>query len=239
MKEAFPALSLHRAVSALCPDIHKRVLQFGGQAVVERQLWWELSCCVLSSQVPFTLAAAAASRIDRAGLLHGSTVSDMPTIRADMEALLVEPLEFAGARRRYRFPVIRADQLARGWGVIRREYGSLASVLAGDANAAASRTWLVANVPGLGPKQASMFLRNAGASYELAVLDRHVLNYMSALGLCDPGAKAMTSLSAYERNEASLRRYAEEIGYSVGLVDWAIWIVMRAAGELSREGARQ
>lgn len=76
-----------------------------------------------------------------------------------------------------------------------------------------------------------MFLRNVGASYDLAVLDRHVLNYMAALGIGEAEAipKGIGTLRAYRRRETDLRDHALSFGYPVGLVDWAIWIVMRVA----------
>lgn len=74
-----------------------------------------------------------------------------------------------------------------------------------------------------------MFLRNVGASYDLAVLDRHVINYMMVLGLtADPApTRRMTD---YRRDEVILRDHAAEFGLPVGYLDWAVWIVMRVAG---------
>lgn len=86
---------------------------------------------------------------------------------------------------------------------------------------------LMALVTGLGPKQASMFLRNTGHTLELAVLDRHVLVFMDLLGLA-PLPKALT-LAEYLRREAVFAGFADRLGHSVGHVDWAVWFVMRAA----------
>jgi N-glycosylase/DNA lyase len=95
-----------------------------------------------------------------------------------------------------------------------------------------ARSWLVENVPGVGPKQASMFLRNAVASYELAVIDRHVLHYMSAIELYTATASDTSTINSYERCEHLLGRHAESLGHEVGLLDWAIWIVMRTASRI-------
>ena len=73
-----------------------------------------------------------------------------------------------------------------------------------------------------------MFLRNAGLTYSLAILDRHVLNYMSEVGIGDHSQPYVSGMSTYLRLEQSLREHATRIGYDVGLLDWAIWIVMRA-----------
>ena len=74
-----------------------------------------------------------------------------------------------------------------------------------------------------------MFLRNAGLSYNLAILDRHVLNYMSAIGLYSGKKQSIATLSQYQRHETTLRDHADDMNCPVGLLDWAIWIVMRVA----------
>lgn len=224
------ARALRDAVLAICPDIQARVMARGDRSLQENQLWWELSCCVLSSQVPFGLAAAAATRICEAGILSDPSVRENGVLAAELIKLLSDPLPFAGGARRYRFPGSRARQLAQAWAVVEECGGSLPAILDAVGEAIDAREWLVHSVPGLGPKQASMFLRNVGISYDLAVLDRHVLGYMAAIGLCEEAPKAVGSLPAYKRHETTLRIHAEGLGYPVGFVDWAIWIVMRAEG---------
>lgn len=74
-----------------------------------------------------------------------------------------------------------------------------------------------------------MFLRNCGVTYDLAILDRHVLNYMSAQGIYSGAQASISGLSQYGRHEQRLRDHAREMDCPVGLLDWAIWIVMRVA----------
>ena len=64
----YSAEALCRAVAAVCPDIRTRIE--AGAVSDERHLWWELSCCILSSQVPYPLAMAAADAIDERGYLY-------------------------------------------------------------------------------------------------------------------------------------------------------------------------
>ena len=66
-----PPDRLEAAVVAICPDISARVLE-STKSRDERTLWHELSCCLLSSQVPYSLAVAAADAIDRNGILFRS-----------------------------------------------------------------------------------------------------------------------------------------------------------------------
>jgi len=77
-----------------------------------------------------------------------------------------------------------------------------------------------------------MFLRNIGASYDLAILDTHVLHFMSIQGDPRVDVGQVRTLSAYERTEQVLVRYADTIGFPVGYLDWAIWATMKAAREL-------
>lgn len=227
---------LQAAVAAICPDIEKRVLSAPPRGQCERRLWWELSCCILSSQVPYPVACAAADRVDECGTLLDKSLRTAEVVGV-LEGLLSEPFLVGTGARRYRFPVSRAAQLAGARSVVEGQGGLLDCVVRASADCPGLRAWLVANVPGLGPKQASMFLRNTGFSYELAVLDRHVLRYMEAVGLREPSPNHVGSLKPYERHEAHLRAHAQALGHPVGLLDWAIWIVMRAARGLAAEEA--
>jgi len=90
-------------------------------------------------------------------------------------------------------------------------------------------------VCGFGPKQTSMFLRNVSSSYSLAILDRHALRFMNMVGLVSEQEMSMSStLPRYEAIEGRFGRYAVDIGYPTGYVDWAVWIVMRAFGSIDR-----
>lgn len=217
--------ALSRAVAAVCPDIRSRIET--GSVSDERHLWWELSCCILSSQVPYSLAMAAADAIDEQGYLYKDD-HDVPGLANRLFDLLSTPLEMEGKKRNYRFPKARAGHLAATRAAVSQAGGSLKSLISGlDANNA--RIWLVAHAPGVGPKQASMFLRNCGVTYDLAILDRHVLNYMSAQGIYSGGQSSISGLNQYGRHEKTLRDHAREMDCPVGLLDWAIWIVMRVA----------
>lgn len=218
---------LSRAVAAICPDIQDRVCN-ASKPRSERRLWWELSSCILSSQVPYPLAVAAADAIDAEKLLLNALGSSEGLMKQLVERLTT-PLIVEGRSRMYRFPVARAKHLTATRAVITSEAGSLSGLVNSFNDATEARTWFVDHVPGVGPKQASMFLRNAGVSYDLAILDRHVLNYMSKLGIYSGTKHFISSLKQYRQHEEVLREHAQELDCPVGLLDWAIWIVMRVA----------
>lgn len=224
--------ALQKAVAAICPDIHSRVMAQGQLRLQEKQLWWELSCCVLSSQVPYALASAAADRIAAEGTLLRPEKHTADGVQKVLLQQLLKPLPLEGGTRKYRFPAMRAKQLAAAWSVVKQQGGSLVAIIQQIGDPMNLREWLVSEIPGLGPKQASMFLRNVGISYDLAVLDRHVLDYMNEVGLANTPLRSLGTLSAYKRHEIILKDHADKIGYPVGMVDWAIWIVMRVANDL-------
>lgn len=223
-----------RAVTAICPDIQARIDTPRPDKIDDRALWWELSCCILSSQVPYGTASAAADAIAQAELLL-APASDQAALAAALEDILMHRVALDGRPVRYRFPGSRAKQLAAAHTAVHRRDASLSALVQGFGDASQARQWLVEHIPGAGPKQASMFLRNSGLTYSLAILDRHVLNYMSALGISDHAHPYVSGLSTYLRLEQTLREHAARIGYDVGLLDWAIWIVMRADKEPNME----
>jgi N-glycosylase/DNA lyase len=92
---------------------------------------------------------------------------------------------------------------------------------------------MASTLPGIGPKQASMFLRNLGVSYDLAVIDRHIINFMVFTGFCDAPPRNLGTLKSYETQENILKDYAAQLGYSVGILDFAIWIVMRTMSAMN------
>ncbi len=219
--------NLSNAVAAICPDILDRV-RSDTNPRSERRLWWELSSCILSSQVPYPLAVAAANAIDEKKLLLNAQ-SDIENLMPQLVELLSTPLIVEGRSRKYRFPVARAQHLTATRATITSETGSLRELVNNFNCATEARTWFVEHVPGIGPKQASMFLRNAGVSYDLAILDRHVLNYMSRLGIYSGTKHFISGLKQYQLHEDALCEHAQELDCPVGLLDWAIWIVMRVA----------
>lgn len=87
--------------------------------------------------------------------------------------------------------------------------------------------------PGLGPKQASLFLRSLRPSARLAVLDSRVLTYLSHRlpSLVTPTYPR--SLPHYESIEDHYLDYADWLGQQPAVLDLAIWYVSKAMSELA------
>ena len=92
------------------------------------------------------------------------------------------------------------------------------------------RRKLIEIVPGLGPKQSSLLLRNLGRGQHLAVLDRHIMRFMSILGLTN-SADPPSSMNTYEQIEEAFLTYAGHRNVVADALDMAAWIVMRSARE--------
>jgi len=81
---------------------------------------------------------------------------------------------------------------------------------------------------GVGPKQASLFLRNVGKADDLAILDSHSVRFMHMVGLSASVAPPR-DMRDYEERENCLRAYVAGLAQPMARFDAALWIVMRAA----------
>lgn len=85
----------------------------------------------------------------------------------------------------------------------------------------AAREWLVKNIKGLGYKEASHFLRNIGY-FDLAILDRHILNLMKDDGLIQEKPKSLNK-KIYAEIEDKFRQLASKLGISCAELDLYMW----------------
>jgi len=85
----------------------------------------------------------------------------------------------------------------------------------------AAREWLVKNIKGLGYKESSHFLRNIGY-FDLAVLDRHILNLMKEDGIIKEKPKSLTK-KKYLEIEEKFRQLASKLGMSCAELDLYMW----------------
>jgi N-glycosylase/DNA lyase len=222
---------LDRTIRALCPLIEDRIK---GQLVCpccESELRKELVGCILSSQVRYEMAIASTENLEQAGLLEDAWWSGC---RHDFGLAVFDVL--SGTRNdllhpgRYRFFRVRTKQL-----ILMRDalvQLPLLARLAKNDSPMELRRHLVADIPGLGPKQASMFLRNISVSYDLAILDTHVLHFMEIQDLMPINQVHIGTMAGYEKLERVVLDYADTVGYPPGYLDWAIWATMKAAREL-------
>ena len=83
---------------------------------------------------------------------------------------------------------------------------------------------ILCSCPGFGMKSASWFLRNTGYNVNYAVLDVHILRFISKIGIEVP--KVLTE-KAYIEIEEILREICDKIDVSLGKMDYLLWILGR------------
>jgi N-glycosylase/DNA lyase len=133
----------------------------------------------------------------------------------------------------YRFPSTRAAQIARSAECFYAKGNGVLAFLEREGASEEARARVVADVHGLGPKQASLFLRNIGYSDDVAILDTHVLRYMRLIG-ATAHVTPPSSLRRYTECEWEFRDIATYLGLPVAVADIATWVVMRV---IAREAA--
>ena len=152
--------------------------------------------------------------------------------RQDLEGSVAGTLSvysYAGMPVGYPFPRSRARYICCTAAAIYRRNSSLASILQTSGDGRDARARLVDTCLGIGPKQPSLFFRNVGHSPDLAILDTHVLRFMSRIELIPVRLPAVPGIADYQRVEEVLGDYARRVGVTIGVLDIAIWVVMRIA----------
>lgn len=214
-----------RTVAALCPLFEESLQAVSNNDMDEYDQRLELVACILGSQVRYEAANKALAQLEDIGLIDDDRWID--PIDEAFEGEVYDQLS-----QGYRFPRARARQLAGARNALASK--RLGKRLGEASDPRSMRERLVDGIPGLGPKQASMFLRNIGWSYELAILDTHVLRFMAMKKLLPSSTANVSTVRSYERTERIAITYANAIGYQVGYLDWAIWVTMKAAAELGQ-----
>lgn len=193
----------------------------------EKQVYREMVACILGSRVPFETALAATNAIAKEGLLQYCGDEDL--YRQQVTDVLRRPMSRPewSKPRRYRFPQARAESIASSAAAFYSNGGTLKEWFSRDADPFVVRRYLVENAKGIGPKQASMILRNIGFSNQLAILDSHLLRFMMMKEILPCKATAVSRLPGYETAEQGFKSYSDEMGWSMGILDQAVWVVMR------------
>jgi len=116
----------------------------------------------------------------------------------------------------YRFPNVRSEYIAEA----RRYKDSLKEIISSFNDENKQRKWLIENIKGIGPKEASHFLRNIGYT-GFAILDFHIINILSRHGLIEK-PKTLTKRRYFEIEEL-LRKIAGEADLNLAELDLHLW----------------
>lgn len=134
--------------------IKERLAEFEAFKDKPNEEWFsELCFCLMTANASAKGGIAAQKHVGARGFLRLS--------QEELAERLVEA--------RYRFPNVRSKYIFEARKHSRGFKDKMQSMASIDA-----RQWLVANIKGLGMKEASHFLRNVGRT-DLAILDKHII----------------------------------------------------------------
>jgi N-glycosylase/DNA lyase len=206
-------------VSALSADMHSSCLDAPSfiKECRPEEIWRQKVFCVLSSQFNAQRAAVISDKIVRSVRFFESP----PLHKIEDECF--QFLSSSGIG--YRFPKMRARQISLCWFPffqIKDDYQEYARSFGSEE---AARDHITETFPGIGLKQASMFLRNIGASKNLSVIDIHVLYY---LRYCHRWEVEQLTPKRYHQAEDILREDAFRYGLDLNAFDIVVWSAVRA-----------
>jgi len=105
---------------------------------------------------------------------------------------------------------------------MKAHYGEILDAISNGSSAVEKREWLVANVRGIGYKEATHFLRNIGRNDGLAILDRHILKNLKKHGVIRSLPRSLTR-KKYLSIENRFQKFAGKIGIPVDELDLVFW----------------
>ncbi|MFC2003126.1 hypothetical protein ACFLV4_04190 [Chloroflexota bacterium] len=224
--------SLEYAVQKTVNKIEESVNNRAWETYHENELFREIISGILGSQVQFETANYYAQQLYEKGLTNIGWINNNPN---DFEnkvynALSCPPYGQRNVRKkifRYRYPKLRANHIRRTAESVYGNGDTFKCILSQCCDARVARKRVMERTVGIGPKQASLFLRNIGFSDDLAILDTHVLRYMFILKLTSQSIRNVPRINDYEMVERKLMRYAFHMNHKLANLDMAIWIVMR------------
>lgn len=197
----------------------------------EQQLWEELCLCILSSNVPYELAQSAFFHLLRKGYLELGWIARIPTsetmIALELSRPIFVPVKADGSKRKFRFPNVRAGNIAQSAKLLSSEKGWLSRLLSGSGSEKEVRDLLARHLSGVGLKQASHFLRNIGYSKQLAIVDTHIVSFLEEIEAIQRVRTKTITRNCYLELESRIERICREYSLNLSIFDIAVWRHMR------------
>ncbi|HHY22249.1 MAG TPA: hypothetical protein GX525_10325 [Bacilli bacterium] len=194
------------------------------QKKIESDLLKELTLCILSSSIKYEVALLYTEKLEKQNCFIKALNNEL-----DAEQIcefLTEPISLNGRLIRYRFPKSKSEQLFKTINNIYGTKNTIKEILINAGTSIDARDSLTSICVGIGYKQASMFLRNVGFSYELAIIDTHIIDYLKLVDVLSPNA-SVRNQSEYSKVESLYSNYAKSKQFDIKKLDIAIWNVMK------------
>jgi len=182
--------------------VEGRVREFLDVRRSDTHVWFqELTYCLLTAYSSAERGQLCVDALCDCGALLDGTVEEVAEI-----------LRHQG----HRFADRRAEYIVEA----RRYKDSLKDIIASFDDERKLREWLIENIKGIGPKEASHFLRNIGHT-DSAILDFHIIDVLARYGLIEK-PKTLTR-RRYLEIEELLRNIASEAGLNLAELDLYLW----------------
>lgn len=197
----------------------------------ENELFYELVACILGSRVRYETAKECVKRLKDEGLLNRdyllrNSILAERRIFKELKKSIYPPFT-NGTGVSYPYSRSKAKFIVQtSYEIYYNQATTLKTLLKNCIDEFEARDLLVEICMGIGPKQASLFLRNIYYTENLAILDTHVIQYMEMQGL-HQGIKKSITKNQYINYEKKLSAYADSLNKSLAKLDVAIWVVMR------------
>lgn len=226
---------IESAIAELCKDIERVVDRKDYTSMSEQDLTFELLICILGSGVRYELCLAYADAV-RAILVRRKLTNDvnMHDYLILVEEILNAPTYSSingKAYKRYRYPKRAASHIVESLYNIDCKYGSFKKMISSMKTPSGLRRELIFLCPGIGPKQSSHYVKNIGLTDNVAILDRHILNYLKLIDDVDICPRQVSKIDKYEEVERRFIDKVSKFNHAVSVVDQSMWFVMRALGK--------
>lgn len=223
---------VEKTVLKLCEEIERdEKSALSWEQLPEESLWYELVSCILGSRVRYEMAKDCSKHLQNSGLLLITNIMTDPagskkSIAKELSRPIFPPYK-RDKGTKYPFSNSKAEYIVKTClEIYEKRFSSIRQTLESSEDGYAARKALVDLCWGIGPKQASLFLRNIGYCKNLAILDSHILNFIDFMGLLKNEVYKGT-MNSYLKFEEVLRNYAFLLNKKLSSLDLAIWVVMR------------
>ncbi len=172
----------------------------------DEELFAELAFCLLTPQSKATVCWRAIEELRDSGILFFGSSEDIVDFLTGVRFKYTKAKNIVSARTFFS----------------KNSKINIRGVLSQFSSPIEMREFLVANIRGMGYKEASHFLRNIGFGESLAILDRHILKNLVSLEVIEGIPKTLTK-KKYLEIEEKMRRFAKEIGIPMAHLDLVLW----------------
>lgn len=227
------AFKLHDTVIKVSSEA-ERLLPTTPMITEEKKLLSELILCIVSSQEKYEAALALMKTLEKEQILYvPKNKKEYNRIALTLSLAFSKPVTFQSggkkSTRRIRFHTQKFRHVLRTIENIYLRKKTISILISESRCVFATRNNVIEYAVGVGPKQASMFLRNIGYYSDYAILDKHVIDYMRIMGMTSFSSNSVQSIVAYRKLELILQEYAYEYKLNLAYLDIAIWTTMRTA----------